>query len=418
MSTAFSRAFAVPTLLAAALVIAAGPLAAQAPDPDPAPGRAQAQAQAAAPAWQWPDPVFSDSELLSRASDALLLDVIALADGRRHVAVGERGHVLVSDDQGNQWRQIQVPTRSTLTALAAAGNTLVAVGHDGVILHSDDAGEHWQRVREEPYSQDNRRSPSNGSPLLDVLFLDEQRVIAVGAYTLMLFSNDGGQTWQDQDMVLREDADSAAVDTLANADAGPDTAGLGDYLADPGIETDDDADAWSDAFLFSDDDLLLGDEADPHLNALARLDDGRLLLVGERGSAWRSDDDGQSWLRLALPYAGSMYGLLAGADGTLLAFGLRGRVLESSDGGDSWRPLDSASQATLFDGLVTANGDIILVGGQGRVLHRPAGSDTFSASTFVDGNGETPTLAGIVALADGRFLLAGERGIDLWEGRP
>lgn len=402
MPTPLLRVLAIPALMAAAAAAAGS---APAPDADATPPAAPA-------AWQWPDPVFSDSELLPRAADALMLDILTLADGR-HVAVGERGHVLVSDDQGGQWRQVQVPTRSTLTALAAAGDSLVAVGHDGVILYSDNAGEHWQRVREEPYSPDNRHSLSNGSPLLDVIFLDERRVLAVGAYTLMLASNDGGRSWQARDMVVHDDP---AGDPPASAGPDPETADRADGTAgdDP---VGDDPDTWSDAFLFSDDDLLLGDEADPHLNALARLADGRLVLVGERGSAWRSDDDGDTWQRLALPYAGSMYGVLAGPGQGLIAFGLRGRVLESTDAGDSWQLLDTASLATLFDGIISASGDITLVGGQGRILQRRAGSNAFTASTHVDGNGETPTLAGIVALPDGRLLVAGERGIDIREVR-
>lgn len=405
MSTALFRVLAAPVLCLAALAASSSAPA------DPAAGGDPAGASAEAP-WQWPDPVFSDSELLPRAAAALILDVATLADGR-HVAVGERGHVLVSDDNGSHWRQVQVPTRSTLTALAAAGDHLVAVGHDGVILHSDDRGERWQRVREEPYSPDNHASPSNGVPLLDVLFLDERRVLAVGAYTLMLASADSGRSWQAREMVVRDDLPADPGELPADPD-GLAGGGPGDAVPDTGDA--DEEDSWSDAFLFSDDDLLLGDEADPHLNALARLADGRLVLVGERGSAWRSDDEGRSWQRLALPYAGSMYGLLAGPGSSLIAFGLRGRVLESGDGGDSWQLLPTGSLATLFDGTVTAAGDIVLVGGQGRILQRRAGTDAFIASTHVDDNGETPTLAGITALPDGRFLLAGERGLDIWEG--
>ena len=254
-----------------------------------------------------------------------------------------------------------------------AGDHLVAVGHDGVILHSDDRGERWQRVREEPYSPDNHASPSNGVPLLDVLFLDERRVLAGCLHA------DAGQ--RDSAAAGRHGKwwCATAFRPIGELPADPDGlagGGPGDAVPDTGDA--DEVDSWSDAFLFSDDDLLLGDEADPHLNALARLADGRLVLVGERGSAWRSDDEGRSWQRLALPYAGSMYGLLAGSGSRLIAFGLRGRVLESGDGGDSWQLLPTGSLATLFDGTVTAAGDIVLVGGQPhpaaprrhRCLHR------------------------------------------------
>ena len=62
------------------------------------------------------------------------------------IAVGQRGHVLYSDDAGKTWRQADVPVSSDLVAVhfpsASAG---WAVGHDGVVLHSADGGATWTR---------------------------------------------------------------------------------------------------------------------------------------------------------------------------------------------------------------------------------------------------------------------------------
>ena len=76
------------------------------------------------------------AQLRPGAAKSVLLDV-ALA-GARLVAVGERGHVLLSDDAGGSWRQARsVPTRTTLTSLHATDvRTLWAAGHGGVILRS------------------------------------------------------------------------------------------------------------------------------------------------------------------------------------------------------------------------------------------------------------------------------------------
>ena len=65
-----------------------------------------------------PDIEYAEAKRL--ATKSLLLDVLRTPGGRL-VAVGERGHVVLSDD-GRDWRQAQVvPTRSTLTTVAAAG---------------------------------------------------------------------------------------------------------------------------------------------------------------------------------------------------------------------------------------------------------------------------------------------------------
>jgi photosystem II stability/assembly factor-like uncharacterized protein len=66
--------------------------------------------------------------------------------GKRVVAVGQRGHVLISDDAGEKWQQSEVPVSADLVAVhfpdAEAG---WAVGHDGVILNSTDGGRTWVR---------------------------------------------------------------------------------------------------------------------------------------------------------------------------------------------------------------------------------------------------------------------------------
>lgn len=341
----------------------------------------------------WVDPAGAPSELMPKAEQSLLLDAIALDSGRI-IAVGERGHVLLSDDDGGSWRQVVAPTRSTLTAVAASDTTVVVVGHDGVILHSTDAGETWRRVREEPYSPDNVTSDSNGSPLLDVLFLDANRVLAVGAYRLMLTSADGGATWAAAPMTLAEDEDAPAPADDESADRAS------------AHETE-----VSDPLLFSEDELMLDDEIDPHLNAIVRTAPDELLLAGERGMLFRSNDDGMSWRRLDLPYGGSMFGALSLGGPRIAVFGLRGRAFESGDSGDTWNEIDTGTQATLFDGDVGADGTIVLVGAQGVMLRRAPDEDAFRASVFTTDAGETPTSSAVLPLGRGELLLFGDRGV-------
>ena len=66
--------------------------------------------------------------------------------GKRVVAVGQRGHVLLSDDAGKSWQQADVPVSADLVAVSFANAEAGwAVGHDGVVLHSADAGRTWTR---------------------------------------------------------------------------------------------------------------------------------------------------------------------------------------------------------------------------------------------------------------------------------
>ena len=66
--------------------------------------------------------------------------------GNRMVTVGQRGHILYSDDAGKTWRQASVPVSSDLTAVYFPTPTQGwAVGHDGVVLHSTDTGATWTK---------------------------------------------------------------------------------------------------------------------------------------------------------------------------------------------------------------------------------------------------------------------------------
>jgi len=332
------------------------------------------------------DPALMTAELMPRVERSLLLSAVDSGEGL--VVVGERGHVLRSGD-GTHWRQVDgVPTRSTLTAVAAVGGSLWAVGHDGVILHSADGGLSWERQRADPRHADSA-DPDQGRPLLDVLFRDELRGIAVGAYALYLETVDGGQTWTERDL-------------------GGGVAGAGDDALE--ATADDDA-GEGDEWLFSDEDLALEAEENPHLNAIARTPGGRIMIAGERGAAYRSFDDGETWERLALPYEGSMFGVLGWGEDRVLIFGLRGNVLESFDFGTTWQAVDSGVESSLMGGRALEDGGAVLVGAEGRVVRRDSAGQPFRVQTYVNEDGETPILADVLPLADGAFLVIGERGI-------
>ncbi|HEU5468620.1 MAG TPA: YCF48-related protein, partial [Steroidobacteraceae bacterium] len=104
------------------------------------------------------DPAAQPAVIAPLAARSLLLDV-AWA-GRRAVAVGERGHILHSDDAGRTWTQAPVPASANLTAVCFADEKNGwAVGHIETILRTRDGGDSWELVHFEP---------ANPQPLLDV----------------------------------------------------------------------------------------------------------------------------------------------------------------------------------------------------------------------------------------------------------
>ena len=337
-----------------------------------------------APAPAAADPATLDAEMMPRASRSLLLDVVATTAG--YFAVGERGHVLVSDD-GNQWRQAPVPTRSTLNTIGSANGVLWAGGHDGVIVHSTDGGQSWTRRRVQTWTPDYA-DPLDGVPVMDILFTDGMNGFAIGAYAMMLVSTDGGVTWEARQILGGDDA--AAGQEPAPAEEG--------------------GDEWT----FDAADLELDAEADPHLYAIGRGDDDTLVIVGERGTFLRSDDAGQTWERKRLPYEGSMFGVLSWGDGHLLAFGLRGNVLESRDMGQSWTAVETGITTSLMGGHALPGGGAILVGANGVVLQRADAASPFTQTLYETASGETPNLTGVMPAGEAGFIVVGDKGAGLF----
>lgn len=338
----------------------------------------------------WVEPDKASAEIEPLAARSLLLDAVQTAG--HYLVVGSRGQVLVSDD-GEKWRQIAVPTRATLTAVAAVDAQVWAVGHDGMILHSADGGEHWVVQRDEPLKKDSEAGgdPQQGAPLLDVLFLDTHRGFAVGAYSLALSTTDGGEHWQPME--------------VAAADAPVDAAPKSEKAAkDKNIQ--------SGKQTFSDEELKVGQESTPHLNAIARTGSGALLIVGERGSAFRSRDGGAKWQRIQLPYDGSMFGVIGYGGDNVLAFGLRGHVYESKDLGDHWQALSTGTQLSLMGGAALPDGGAVIVGANGIVLSRARSGEALHS----DVDEPSGIIASVLPMASGGgLLLVGENGVNVYQ---
>ena len=161
------------------------------------------------------DPLDIPAQPSPLASKSLLQAVTHVGD--RLIAVGSRGHVLVSTDDGATWKQGSVPVSSDLTnVFFITDKKGWAVGHDGVILNTVDGGDTWtlqldgrkandallaameKKAAAEPSSEEAKallaeaqRYKDQGAdkPFLDVWFSDEKNGYAVGAYNLIVHTD-------------------------------------------------------------------------------------------------------------------------------------------------------------------------------------------------------------------------------------
>ncbi len=120
------------------------------------------------------------------ATESILNDIEDT--GKRLVTVGERGHILLSDD-GKEWQQVASPVRAMLNRVdfVDAQNGW-AVGHDGSVLRTTDGGESWQLKN---FDSDW------GKPFYDTYFTTPDKGMVIGANGRALATEDGGESWSE-----------------------------------------------------------------------------------------------------------------------------------------------------------------------------------------------------------------------------
>lgn len=234
------------------------------------------------------------------------LTAVTVAGGGRLVAVGERGHVLWSDDGGASWTQASVPVSADLTGVRFVSRERGwAVGH-GVVLATADGGRSWVK------QLDGRAlATPSGASFLDVWFADERTGYAVGSFDLAVRTEDGGASWRPW---LHRTENPGGL----------------------------------------------------HLHAIARVA-GDVWIVGEQGLVLRFDPAAGRFRAVAVPYRGSFFGV-TGTASTVIAYGLRGHALRSRDRGATWQKVDTGVDGAITGATVTPDGRIVLVTEHGQLL--------------------------------------------------
>lgn len=266
------------------------------------------------------------------AAQAALLDIRRV--GERLVAVGERGHIVYSEDGGQHWQQAQVPVSVTLTAVDFVDDQHGwAVGHGLVILATDDGGLTWQRqtdgrqlaavwhqkaevTGDDLLAEKLQRYSEEGAdkPLLDVHFINAQEGLAVGAYGVVLSTHNGGHTW------------NPAVDRLAP-------------------------------------------EEDRHIYHITGEGD-EIILMGEMGLLYESRDRGQHFQPLPTPVDASLFsGWYSASQQQLLLLGLRGTLWLGNLTSGDWQPLAIDTQYSLLSILPLTTGGYLLSDDGGGLWH-------------------------------------------------
>lgn len=281
------------------------------------------------------------SEPAPLAPKSLLLAVARAGDAL--VAVGDRGNVVRSTDQGRTWSQVIVPTRAMLTGVCFAdAQRGWAVGHDGIILATADGGKTWVR-------QDDGKDLE--TVYLDVFFRDAQRGFAVGAYGKFVATSDGGKTWEPG---KPSDEEVHYNRLTARADGYLYLAGEAGLL----LVSRDNGKTWIKSDV----------PYDGSFFGALPLESGRVILYGLRGHILRSDDHGGNWDEDKNPVEVLLMAGTRLAAGPIVLGGQGGNLFVSRDGGEKfthWKPAElGTSVAALID---AGDGAVLAVGEAGAV---------------------------------------------------
>lgn len=339
-------------------------------------------ALAAPPVWaEVADTLVRPASAAARPAQAVLLGIAQA--GPRLVAVGERGLVVLSDDQAKTWRQAKVPVSVTLTAVRFVSDTEGwAVGHRGVILQTTDRGETWAlRLQGEQYAELVRgqarglaaqpaglseaqvqRAVAEGEllvrdgadkPFFDLSFADARHGIAVGAYGLCAQTADGGRTWRSCTFQL--DNPKAA-----------------------------------------------------HLYAIDRRG-AAVYIAGEQGLVLRGDATRPDapFAAVPLPHAGSLFCLAIAASGEVLVGGLHGNAFVLAPGAAAFEPLPAGPRASFSGASRLTDGRPVLVNQIGQALAYDAASRRLTPLPLPP----MAPLSGLLQTPTGETVVVGVRGV-------
>ena len=325
------------------------------------------------------------SILAPKAQKRLLLDSHDM--GQRIVAVGQFGHILISEDRGDNWRQVLSPANITLTAVSFISEDVgFAVGYDSTILKSSNGGETWKIVYQDPEAKNKEamqravsekiefcgRQEPDGClfPLFGVHFFDSDHGIAAGAFGMIMETRDSGETWETR--TPKYSYDATIREMLKNEE------------------------------LFED------EITTSHLNGIFADDAGNIYFPSEFGIIFKSSDKGESLLAITTLYPGSFWGGLSQGSNIFL-YGMRGTIYRSENKGNDWKKVPVQTSQSLQGATKMPDGDIVITGLGGVVLRSLDEGKSFSVQSRKKRLGYAAVSAG--AKRD-QVVLFGDSGIE------
>lgn len=275
-------------------------------------------------------------------------------------AVGDLGRIFHTVDGGRNWRIHTAGTKRPFVAISCQGNFLWVAGQGGQIARSVDGGLTWQV------------QPSGTTRnLLDIEFVTRERGLAVGDFGTLLRTEDGGNTWTKIPLPENIELPPDIAEVVQPGDVILYSIAFVDenhawLCGEFGV------------ILFSRDGGLTWEQqksgVETTLFGVASLDAQRAWAVGMEGVMLATEDGGATWVKQNVPmpkgfvlpiYDVAVRGMFGWAVGN------SGLLLFSQDAGKSWQLYDIPVRmaGSWFRGIsLFPDGRGYIVGSRGLVL--------------------------------------------------
>jgi photosystem II stability/assembly factor-like uncharacterized protein len=261
-----------------------------------------------------------------------LFDIVSF-DEMHGIVCGQAGTVLKTRDGGKTWESMETPRALALFKMSFADTNIgCAVGDRAYVIYTSDGGVTWQEGAVSPFetisgSNDEQSSEEAGSSsseppreyiLYGVSLADAKIGYAVGEFSIVLKTTDGGRNWTGSTLKEAQGKSLFAV-----------------YAETP----------------------------------------NRVWVVGIDGIMFVSEDGGGSWKQVELPIHKHLFSVKV-KDGRGWAVGKEGIYLVSEDAGVTWKQVDIGARFYLQSICINSDHGMI-VGAHGWVLKTNDGGKSF-----------------------------------------
>ncbi|MCE7998924.1 MAG: hypothetical protein HEP70_08715 [Rhodobiaceae bacterium] len=320
-----------------------------------------------------------------RSASATLLG-LSLAVGTVGIAQAEGG-AAACEAAEVQATPSGLAAKKLLLDVAKANGRMVAVGEFGHVVYSDDEGATWTQAN----------CVATQVTLTSVYFPSKEVGYAVGHDAVILKTEDGGENWAQ----IYEDFD--AETPLMNVIFNTPSYGLAMGAFGFVLETKDGGASWAQR------PIVEGGEDDFHLNDSFRSKDGALWVAAEFGTVYRSGDEGVTFERLQTPYEGSFWGGMGLSDGSVIIYGMRGNVFRTEDNGASWTKVETGVTKSFGGSVELANGTVVLAGLNGAVAYSDDMGKSFTTISRADREGYNA----VIGVTGDQIAIFGESGVKI-----